>query len=269
MNRIAHLALGGPNVVKTANFYKEVFGLHESERNYRPQAGDNPPDEMVHQILLSDGHMNLTIRNTDVGMAHFGFVVDNISEVLDRWRASGVTQVAPRRLTSPKSHHEVEIRGPEGGKIDVAVSGSTQMWPVHRNGEDRGKIQHIALANQDIVKSANFYKQVFGLQETDRKYLPGAGDNPPDEMVRRIYLWDGWVNLTICKEARMGMYHFGFAVDSMDETLDRLKATGASVIGRRPEFVPKEPDDRRFMAFVKCKGPEGVTIDLYQRGWAH
>lgn len=258
MDRIAHLALRTPDVVKTATFYKEVFGLHEEVRNYEPGAGHNPPDELARQIYLFDGAVSLAINKVTgskgAGMDHFGFVVDNIGQIRRRLAAAGAPLISS--AASPDNNHEFKYKGPEGVTIDV----STRGWPRQSSEGVRGKLQHIALGAPNVAKTANFYREVFGLDETQRNYERSAGDNPPDEMLRRVFLSDGLVNLTICKVPVVGMYHFGFLVDNTDETRNRLAANGATLMGSSPWHPGKHHE-------FKYRGPQDVTIDITTRGW--
>jgi catechol 2,3-dioxygenase-like lactoylglutathione lyase family enzyme len=281
MDRIAHLALAAPDVVKTADFYKEVFGLAETERKYEPTAGDNPPDEMVSRLYLSDGYMNVTLckasRLSNVGhiegLYHFGFEVDDLDKTWERLQATSVTTLTPRHPQSAGSHHELKIRGPQDVIIDLAEPGSGWLRG-HTMEEARCRIQHLALGTPDVAGTANFYKEVFGLSEICRRYEPEAGDNPRDDMLGRIFLSDGYMNIAICKavsgKVPSGLYHFGFKLENVDETLTRLEAVGASRITPRGRTTSKVlvSGETYEGNEVKYSGPEGVIMDL-SPGWSH
>lgn len=265
MNRFAHIALGTPDVLKTANFYKDVFRLEETGRKYQSEAGDNPPDSMVRRLYLSDGHINLTIcRVAVMGMYHFGFVVDNVADTLGRAKAAGATQLGPRRPAAAGGFGEVKIQGPEDVIIDLSETG----WPGHATGEGKDKLQHFALGTPDVVKTADFYKEVFGLREVYRFAGPRLNDATPPGVVRVLYLSDGYMNFAICRKGSpRGLYHIGFTLEKMDETVARLKAGDASF--DRPTW--RRPGDKgRYRGNeVKYRGPQGVTIDLSEQGWSH
>src|ERR671935_396196 len=87
------------------------------------------------------------------------------------------------------------------------------------------KIKHIALSTQDPDATAKFYVDVFGLKQV------GRIDNPNTS---GYYLTDGDINLAILKfkndkvagvergKEWSGIHHFGFQVDDLDDTTERL-----------------------------------------------
>src|SRR5436309_15989500 len=92
------------------------------------------------------------------------------------------------------------------------------------------KIKHIALSTQDPDATAKFYVDVFGLKQV------GRIDNPNTS---GYYLTDGEINLAILKFKNdkvagvergkdwSGIHHFGFQVDDVDDTTERLAAANA------------------------------------------
>ena len=86
------------------------------------------------------------------------------------------------------------------------------------------RIKHIALHTDDPVKTAGFYKKVFGLQELHRK--------PIDTGEEGVWLSDGYIYFAILKVGSedapnlgegpstvSGVHHIGFYVDDMDESI--------------------------------------------------
>ena len=134
------------------------------------------------------------------------------------------------------------------------------------------KIKHIAIATQDPEKTAQFYKNVFGLREIAKINSPGATG---------FHLTDGDINFAVLKfkndqtagvpqgKEYTGLHHIGFEVDSVAEIDRDLKAAGAPIrddinealgIGKgQPAHVNAE---------VKYSGPDGVIIDISETGWA-
>ena len=122
------------------------------------------------------------------------------------------------------------------------------------------RIKHIALSTDDPAKTAEFYKNVFGLQELRRR--------PADSGAEGVWLSDGYIYFAILKHGSdqapvlgdgatsvNGVHHIGFYVDDLDEacqTIEQAEATecpGSSKMNR------------------KYKGPDGLMIDLRARGW--
>ena len=122
------------------------------------------------------------------------------------------------------------------------------------------RIKHIALSTDDPAKTAEFYKNVFGLTELRR--------TPSDTGAEGVWLSDGYIYFAILKYGSedtlnlgdgpstvKGVHHIGFYVDDLEEactTIEEASATecpGSSKVNR------------------KYKGPDGVMIDLRARGW--
>ncbi len=122
------------------------------------------------------------------------------------------------------------------------------------------RIKHIALSSDDPAATAQFYKQVFGLEELRRK--------PKDTGADGVWLTDGYIYFAILKygcddtpnlgegpSTVPGVHHIGFYVDDMDRTIAGFEAAnGAECPGSTA-------------ANRKYKGPEGLMIDIRERGW--
>jgi methylmalonyl-CoA/ethylmalonyl-CoA epimerase len=130
------------------------------------------------------------------------------------------------------------------------------------------KIKHIALSTHDPEKTAAFYIETLGLQEVGKVNSP---------LAEGYYLTDGSINVAILKfksdEAAdkpegvnwVGLHHFGFKVDDLEETAARLEAAHAD---KRPQVnmaMPQGTSHRNFE--VKYRGPDGVIFDISSTGW--
>jgi len=132
------------------------------------------------------------------------------------------------------------------------------------------KIKHIALATQDVEKTARFYIEVFGMKEVGKINDPGT---------RGCFLTDGDINLAILDFKNdaaagvergkdwSGIHHFGFQVESLDAIGERLTQAGS----RRREDVEqalgvgaRQPHGN---VEVKYTGPDGVMLDVSETGW--
>ena len=132
------------------------------------------------------------------------------------------------------------------------------------------KIRHIALTTKDPVKVADFYKEVFGMEEVRRS--PGG-----------VFLSDGYLNMAILhfkteKDADVGpngpnfsgIHHIGFLAEGLDKYADKLEKAG----GKRLSDTVKphtgglfgHPTEFSF-AEVKFSGPDGVILDMSESGW--
>ena len=128
MARIKHIALHTPDTAKTADFYKEVFGLQE--------LGRTPKDSGENAIWLSDGYIFFAILKygneneapnlgkgptTVEGVHHIGFYVDDLDESVAAFEGAGGTEC------SGSSRVNRKYKGPDGLMIDM-VPWATPYW---------------------------------------------------------------------------------------------------------------------------------------------
>jgi catechol 2,3-dioxygenase-like lactoylglutathione lyase family enzyme len=134
------------------------------------------------------------------------------------------------------------------------------------------KIKHIALSTQDPEKTAKFYVDVFGLKQIGRVEHPA---------VSGYFLTDGDLNLAILRFKNdavagvergkdfVGLHHFGFQVDSVEEMAERLAAAGSE---RRDDVnqalaIGHGEGKRYANVEVKYTGPDGIMLDISETGW--
>jgi len=139
------------------------------------------------------------------------------------------------------------------------------------------RIKHIALVTDDPVKTAEFYKQHFGLTELYRR--PSAtGENG-------VWLSDGYIYFAILKYGDAdapklgpgqtsdlrGIHHIGFQVDDLDATDKALKAANVRRVPmemhghEEREATPMQSASGA--ANLKYLGPDEVHFDVRQKGW--
>jgi catechol 2,3-dioxygenase-like lactoylglutathione lyase family enzyme len=137
------------------------------------------------------------------------------------------------------------------------------------------RIRHIALATDDPAKTAEFYKQQFGLTELYRR--------PGDTGEKGVWLSDGYIYFAILKYGESGVpklgpgqsselrgiHHIGFYVDDEQATAKALRDANFS-----PVPIPKSGDSEATpMAAIseavnlKYLGPDAVQLDIRSRGW--
>jgi catechol 2,3-dioxygenase-like lactoylglutathione lyase family enzyme len=134
------------------------------------------------------------------------------------------------------------------------------------------RIRHIALVTDDPAKTAEFYKDQFGLTELYRR--------PGDTGEKGVWLSDGYIYFAILKYGEpgapklgpgqtselRGIHHIGFYVDDEQATAKALEAANYSPVPipktERPERTPMGD-----AVNLKYLGPDDVHIDIRSRGW--
>ncbi len=138
------------------------------------------------------------------------------------------------------------------------------------------KIRHIAISSPDPGKAAKFYQEVFGLKEVG-KSANGAA----------YFLSDGDINVAIANfnnepkgaagpgTARMAgggqgtIHHFGFQVESLEEPMEKRESANAKPLNFTKEGLGLlRGGAGQTNVELKYVGPDGVTIDVSQNGWA-
>jgi catechol 2,3-dioxygenase-like lactoylglutathione lyase family enzyme len=129
------------------------------------------------------------------------------------------------------------------------------------------KLRHIALATNDPVKTAEFYKQAFGFKEVGRVGTP----NSPKAIAWGFYLSDGTLNLAILKFQNIdqlgrgldyvGIHHFGVLVDDLPTYAAKLEALGAPCIMKMDSATTNSFYETKF------RGPDGVVFDVSEHPW--
>jgi catechol 2,3-dioxygenase-like lactoylglutathione lyase family enzyme len=140
------------------------------------------------------------------------------------------------------------------------------------------RIKHIALVSDDPVKTAEFYKQHFGLTELYRR--PSAtGENG-------VWLSDGYIYFAILKYGDAdapklgpgqtsdlrGIHHIGFQVDDLEATDKALKADNVRRVpmemhGHEEREATPMQSASGGAANLKYLGPDEVHFDVRQKGW--
>jgi len=121
------------------------------------------------------------------------------------------------------------------------------------------RIKHIALVTDDPAKTAEFYKQHFGLTELYRR--------PTDTGEKGVWLSDGYIYFAILKygtedapklgpgqssELR-GIHHIGFMVDDLSAKVAELEAADVRHVQDNPESpaAPRRSRIRRMMRWSR------------------
>lgn len=112
------------------------------------------------------------------------------------------------------------------------------------------KIRHLAIKTKDPARLAKFYEEVFDLKVVHT------------EQSGTLYMTDGYFSLAIIRNrgqaAPCGINHFGFQIDDLDETRQRLESFNEPLAGR--------PDTRPY-AENRAMDPDGNIFDISVHGF--
>lgn len=129
MAKLRHIAMQVPNLQESAAFYEKVFEFD------RVAEAESP---IGNAIMLSDGTMNLTLLNFPegtkggingpdwAGLHHFGFVVDDKDQTVERIENEGGQFFMELPGDYPGVDAESKYKDPNGVVFDVAEHDWTQ-----------------------------------------------------------------------------------------------------------------------------------------------
>jgi catechol 2,3-dioxygenase-like lactoylglutathione lyase family enzyme len=137
------------------------------------------------------------------------------------------------------------------------------------------RIRHIAISTDDPAKTAEFYKQHFGLTELYRR--------PGDSGEKGVWLSDGYIYFAVLKHGEpgvpklglgqtsdiRGIHHIGFYVDDEQATAKSLRDANFAPV---PMDKPSRSEATPMAAIsdadnLKYLGPDDVQLDIRSRGW--
>ena len=264
---IRHIAVMTENWDREAKFYQTIFGMKKITNGMTDEKGEYNKD----RGHLSDGVIGLALLQRQPGfrsgMDHFGFAVEDVQTVKDR-----VAKFYPDVYIHQSQNHVpfAGLRGhdPDGNQWDLSQKGMANVREgyVEFGWEQPRWINHICIRSGRTEQIAEFYQKVFDLKPVEGL----SGD-------KSYYLTDDKVTLAIRPWSMVthrgfyaGLDHFGFKVDSLEQTKKDLDALGAS----HPESSSRRVDIGRdgsthLKNLEGCKlckhalsDPDGVLLDL-------
>ena len=123
------------------------------------------------------------------------------------------------------------------------------------------KLRHIAIAAEDPVAMAEFYKKAFDFVEVGR---------PNGVLADGVFLSDGTLNIALLKFKTdqigkgmdyTGLHHFGILVEDIDQVSKTVEALGGK------HYMDQANPGRTGGFEVKLYGPEGVLFDVAEHAW--
>ena len=128
------------------------------------------------------------------------------------------------------------------------------------------KIEHIGLAVKDISKSNSLFKALFGEAHYKIEDVESEGVKtsffkcgPNKIELLQATTEDSPIAKFIEKKGE-GIHHIAFAVDNIEEEIQRLEKEGFKMIHE----TPKKGADNKLIAFLHPKSTNGVLVELCQ-----
>lgn len=129
-----------------------------------------------------------------------------------------------------------------------------------------GRIDHIAIAVEDLDASIAMYKSMFGIEAGDREYVAEFEVDVVTFTVggTDVELLEGKTEDSaigrFVRQRGPGLHHIAFAVDDVRATLQRLKTRGVRLI----DEVPRRGKANTLVAFIHPTSTHGVLYELVQ-----
>lgn len=129
-----------------------------------------------------------------------------------------------------------------------------------------GKIEHIGIAVKSLEESNNLFKTLLGsapykieevLSENVITSFFMAGENKVELL--QATSEESAISKFIEKKGE-GVHHIAFAVENIENEIERLKNEGFKMI----HDAPKEGADNKLIAFLHPKSTNGVLVELCQ-----
>ncbi|HZT07326.1 MAG TPA: VOC family protein [Chloroflexota bacterium] len=246
MARIRHVAFIVDEPKKLYDYYHRLFGVEQVRTS--PSGSIHVVDPLFNlaflQHITSESEVVNTHRadgaeaNQTLGINHFGFIVDQLDEVLQRLPAN------VKRGESPQNGRPAEMRvvDPWGNNFDLSSRGF-----LGREENRLPGVRHVVLQAADPVEAARFYHSVLDLKEVRRTEDGGA------------LLTDGEVTLAVTPRRwveRPGIQYVGIRVDDWGDLEARFEEFGADL-----------PAPRAGEHEVRLRDPEGNLYAVSPRGW--
>ncbi len=247
MAKLRHIAFIVKEPRKLFDFYHHLFGLEQVRLS--PSGSIHAIDGLFNLAFLQQTNSQAEVVNTHradghevdqrQGINHYGFVVDNLEQVLGRLDDS------IQRGRSPQNGRPAEMRiiDPWGNQFDISSKGF-----LGREEKRLPGIRHVVVQTPAPDRAAAFYASVLEMREVRR-----AADGT-------VLLTDGDISLALTHRQTIekpGIQYFGIQVEDWPSTQARFRAIGVDL-----------PIPRGTETEVRVTDPEGNLFVLSERGWA-
>jgi catechol 2,3-dioxygenase-like lactoylglutathione lyase family enzyme len=256
MGKLRHIAFISEEPKKLSDFYQKFFGLEEVR--VFPSGSRMVIDGLFNLAFLQHNAAQASVvgthradgseANQTQGIAHYGFMVDNLDEAVSKLPPSlkrGDSPQVSAGVQGPQAARPAEVRfiDPWGNNVDISSKGFL--------GREEKRLPGVRLAVVQVAdpsEACEFYKSQFDLEVVRRD---------PDGS---ILLSDGTVNLMLTVRqtlARSGIQYFGIQVDNLPAVRQRLIDSGVETFSG--EGAPGQ---------IRISDPEGNQVMISERGWS-
>ena len=256
MGRLRHIAFISKEPKKLSDFYQKFFALEEVR--VFPSGSRMVIDGLFNLAFLQQNAAQASVvgthrtdgseANQAAGIAHYGFMVDNLQEAVSKLPATldrGNSPQVSGGVEGPQAARPAEVRfiDPWGNNVDISSKGFL--------GREEKRLPGVRLAVVQVADPAaasEFYTSQFDL-EVIRREADGS-----------ILLSDGTVKLKLTKKQtldRGGIQYFGIHVNGLPAVRKRLVDGGVEVFSA--DGAAGE---------IRISDPEGNQIVISERGWS-
>ncbi len=136
--------------------------------------------------------------------------------------------------------------------------------PSNRRKRRGTSIAHIGIAVPDLARALPFYRDVLGMPEIDLADSDGARIGAVEAGASLVELLepadaDTPIGKFLAKRGGgAGMHHVCFAVDDLDEMMDRCRAAGVRLI----DEIPRVGAEGKRIVFLHPASTGGVLVEL-------
>jgi catechol 2,3-dioxygenase-like lactoylglutathione lyase family enzyme len=248
MGKLRHIAFISKEPKRLSDFYQEFFGLEEVR--VFPSGSRMVIDGLFNLAFLQQNAAQTAVvgthrsdgseANQTQGIAHYGFMVDNLEEAVSKLPPTlkrGDSPQVSGGVEGPQAARPAEVRfiDPWGNNVDISSRGFL--------GREEKRLPGVRLAVVQVAnpnEACDFYRSQFDLEMIRRE---------PDGS---ILLSDGTVRLMLTKKQtlnRGGIQYFGIQVDNLTAVRQRLTNSGV-------EIFPVEGTASQ----IRISDPEGNQI---------
>jgi lactoylglutathione lyase len=250
MARIVHLALKVDEIEKTGEFYQKVFGFQDAEtKKTRDHTSRHMTDGAIDFTLLKYDEGTESAESKAAGdgpcIHHFAVEVEDIEKATAQIKGYGC------EIVSDPGVIPVKFKAPGGTVAELVPIGRYKKPKIDKPID---RIVHLALKVDEIERTGQFYKDVFGFKDSETK-------KTRDHTSR--HMTDGAIDFTLLKydegtesaESKAAgdgpcIHHFAVEVSDMAKATEQIKAYGSQIVSD-PGVIP-----------VKFKAPGGTVAEL-------